>query len=214
MGYTHVIFDIDNTLTDTTSAVLHSLQKALREVTGEHWDLEKLTPALGIPGLKAFDVLGIRSPEQIFRIYPLWEKYMYSYQYTAYVYDGIVPLLEYLEKGGYGLGIITSKTEEQYRGSFVPFGISGFFQTVITADDTLHHKPGPEPLNAYLWLSGADASQALYVGDSVYDMACAKAAGADSALALWGCTGPEGISSDYRFASPGEMMQWFMESPR
>lgn len=212
MRYTHIIFDIDNTLVDTTSSVLHSLQKALREVTGEHWDFSKLTPALGIPGLKALELLGIRSPEQIFKIYPLWEKYMYSYQYTAYVYEGIVPLLEYLKKEGYRLGIITSKTAEQYQGSFVPFGIADFFQTVITADDTVHHKPEPHPLNAYLWLSDADASQALYVGDSVYDMACAAAAGVDSALALWGCNDPEGISSDYRFASPEKMMQWFADA--
>ena len=34
MRYPHIVFDIDNTLIDTTAAVLHSLQKALREVTG------------------------------------------------------------------------------------------------------------------------------------------------------------------------------------
>ena len=31
MRYPHIVFDIDNTLIDTTAAVLHSLQKALRD---------------------------------------------------------------------------------------------------------------------------------------------------------------------------------------
>ena len=38
-GIKGVIFDIDNTLINTTGAVLHGLQRALRDVTGEHWDL-------------------------------------------------------------------------------------------------------------------------------------------------------------------------------
>lgn len=123
MRYPHIVFDIDNTLIDTTAAVLHSLQKALREVTGEHREVGQLTPVLGIPGMKAFEVLGIQSPELIFKIYPLWEKYMNAYQHTAYVYEGILPLLEYLKTQGHGLGIITSKTARQYETTFIPFGL-------------------------------------------------------------------------------------------
>ena len=35
MNYPHIVFDIDNTLIDTTAAVLHSLPKAIRAVTGD-----------------------------------------------------------------------------------------------------------------------------------------------------------------------------------
>lgn len=211
MNYTHIIFDIDNTLTNTTEAVLHSLQMAIREVTGEHWELGRLTPVLGIPGSRAFEVLGITSQAHIRQIYPLWEQYMFSYQHTAYVYEGIPPLMEYLGQAGFALGIITSKTRKQYRDSFVPFGLSGFFRTVVTADDTVQHKPDPAPLNAYMELNHMKPSQALYVGDSVYDMECAKAAKVDSALALWGNHNPRGISSTYRFSSPAMMTDWFRQ---
>lgn len=208
MKYSHIVFDIDNTLIDTTDAVLHSLQKAILEVTGEHRDPGKLTPVLGIPGLEAFEALGIESPQHIFKIYPLWERYMNSFLHTASVYEGIRPLLEYLKSEGHTLGIITSMTMEQYKAAFSPFGIEDYFRTVITADDTIHHKPGPEPMNTYVWLSDADTSQVLYVGDSQYDMECAKAAGVDSALALWGCCRPDGIVSNYRFSSPKAFMEW------
>ena len=137
------MFDIDNTLINTTGAVLHGLQRALRDVTGEHWDLSRLTPVLGIPGLDAFERLGIYSPEQIFQIYPRWEQYEQEYQYTAYLYEGIVPLLDSLKKKGCVLGIITSKTMPQYTSSFLPFQISEYFQTVITADDTVRPQTGP-----------------------------------------------------------------------
>ena len=184
MRYTHVVFDIDNTLINTTGAVLHGLQRALRDITGEHWDISRLLPVLGIPGLDAFERLGIHSPDQIFRIYPRWEQYEQEYQYTAYLYEGIVPLLDFLKKKGCSLGIITSKTMPQYTCSFLPFQISGYFQTVITADDTVRHKPDPEPMLEYMKRTDACPRQILYIGDSIYDMQCASRAGVDSCLVL------------------------------
>ncbi len=71
MRYTHFVFDIDNTLINTTGAVLHGLQRALRDITGEHWDLSRLTPVLGIPGLDAFERLGIHSPNRYSRFIPV-----------------------------------------------------------------------------------------------------------------------------------------------
>ena len=135
MRYTHVVFDIDNTLINTTGAVLHGLQRALRDITGEHWDISRLLPVLGIPGLDAFERLGIHSPDQIFRIYPRWEQYEQEYQYTAYLYEGIVPLLDFLKKKGCSLGIITSKTMPQYTCSFLPFQISCLLYTSDAADE-------------------------------------------------------------------------------
>lgn len=207
MRYTHIVFDIDNTLINTTEAVLHGLQRALRDVTGEHWDISRLLLVLGIPGLDAFERLGIHSPDQIFRIYPLWEQYEQEYQYTAYLYEGIVPLLDFLKKKGCSLGIITSKTMPQYTCSFLPFQISGYFQTVITADDTVRHKPDPEPMLAYMERTGASPRQILYIGDSIYDMQCASQAGVDSCLALWGCHCPDGISSTHRFEDPAAIIR-------
>lgn len=211
MKYTHIIFDIDNTLTDTTAAVLHGLQKAIREVTGKHWELGRLTPVLGIPGSCAFKVLGITSQTYISQIYPLWEHYMASYQHTAYVYEGILPLMEYLRRKGFALGIITSKTRKQYKDSFVPFGLSGFFQSVVTADDTLRHKPDPAPMKEYMKLNHIEPAHSIYVGDSIYDMECARATNVDSGLALWGNHNPQGISSTYRFSSPVMLTEWFRQ---
>ena len=208
MRYTHVVFDIDNTLINTTGAVLHGLQRALRDITGEHWDISRLLPVLGIPGLDAFERLGIHSHDQIFRIYPRWEQYEQEYQYPAYLYEGIVHLLDFLKKKGCSLGIITSKTMPQYTCSFLPFQISGYFQTVITADDTVRHKPDPEPMLEYMKRTDACPRQILYIGDSIYDMQCASRAGVDSCLALWGCHCPDDISSTHRFEDPAAIIRW------
>ena len=96
----------------------------------------------------------------------------------------------------------------QYTSSFLPFQISEYFQTVITADDTVRHKPDPEPMLAYMERTGVCPRQILYIGDSIYDMQCAAQAGVDSCLALWGCRCPDGILSTHRFEEPAGMMRW------
>lgn len=211
MKYTHVLFDIDNTLIDTTESILCSLQRTLEEVIGRRWELEELTPVLEVPGMEAFEVIGIESPKQILQIYPLWEKYMHDYRYNCGLYEGIHPLLEEIDAQGLTMGIVTSKTQEQYDSEFRYLGISQLFDMAITADDTIYHKPKPDPINTYLWLNGLKPEEVLFVGDTSYDMDCAKAAGVDSALAMWGCLRPESISSDYRFHTPEEMVGWFQE---
>ena len=47
---------------------------------------------------------------------------------------------------------------------------------------------------------------AVYIGDSEYDMQCAKSAGVKSVLALWGCSEAEKLTSDLRFEHPAEIL--------
>ena len=206
MRYTHFVFDIDNTLINTTGAVLHGLQRALRDVTGKHWDLSRLTPVLGIPGLDAFERLGIHSLNRYSRFIPVGNSMNRSIS-TLPICMRALSSVGFLKKGCV-LGIITSKTMPQYTSSFLPFQISEYFQTVITADDTVRHKPDPEPMLAYMERTGVCPRQILYIGDSIYDMQCAAQAGVDSCLALWGCHCPDGILSTHRFEEPAGMMRW------
>ncbi|MEI3525434.1 MAG: HAD-IA family hydrolase [Eubacteriales bacterium] len=73
-----------------------------------------------------------------------------------------------------------------------------YFETVITSSDTEKGKPAPDPMLAYLEKTGAAKEEVLYFGDTCYDMECARSAGVDQALVLWGCLRPEGIESTYQ----------------
>ena len=57
----------------------------------------------------------------------------------------------------------------------------------------------------------AQPEEAVYIGDTAYDMACAADAGVESALALWGCASPtEHIRADFYLAHPGEIPSVFV----
>lgn len=202
MGYKHIVFDIDGTMIDTKQEVLLSLRDTLKELTGEARDQDSLEFVLGIPGEDALRQLPVEDPAEALK---LWNRNMDRYRHTVQVFPGIRKLLHNLVEAGYELGIITSETGAEMEAEFIPFGIHGYFGTVVNADDTEGHKPSPEPLLKYMELTGVSARELLYLGDSVYDAQCAKGAGVDFALAGWGRAGDR-IEADYTLQLPEELL--------
>ena len=68
--------------------------------------------------------------------------------------------------------------------SYLP--LEQFFDVVVGSDDTERHKPDPAPLAHALELLGANRDDAVYVGDSPFDIRAAKAAGMHSVAVTWG----------------------------
>ncbi len=202
MKYKQIVFDIDGTLIDTEYAVLHSLQETLKTLCGEDIPIEELNYALGITGADALKKFHI---EDIPSALDLWNKNMRKYNDTIKVFNGIPELLASLSESGYGIGIVTSKTREEYEKDFVPFEVYQYFSTVICANDTSEHKPMPAPLFKYMKLAEEDHNKILYVGDSIYDGMCARSAGVDFALAVWG-SHTQSIQADYYLKKPLDLM--------
>lgn len=202
MKYKQIVFDIDGTLIDTEYAVLHSLQDTLKTLCGENVPLEELTFALGITGADALKRFSIENTASAL---DLWNKNMRDYSDTVTVFNGISELLEILSESSYKMGIVTSKTREEYENEFIRFDIHKYFSTVVCADDTVEHKPMPDPLFEYMKMAGTDCSKMLYTGDSKYDGMCARRAGVDFALAVWG-SHTKSVSADYYIKKPLDMV--------
>lgn len=183
MKYKQIVFDIDGTLIDTEYAVIHSLQDTIAHLTGKNLTNEELIFILGITGEDALRRLNIKNIEEALS---LWDNNMKKYSRTVCVFNGIHELLKALIKSGYEPGIVTSKTKKEFEHDFMVFDIASLFKTIICADDTAKHKPDPEPLLKYMELTKCSGRELLYIGDSIYDMECAKRAGTDFSFAQWG----------------------------
>ena len=202
--YKHIIFDIDGTLLDTEKAILLSLQDTLFEVARKEVSLEELRFALGIPGEVALRALGISDAEPVNR---LWNEKLLDYSSSIRLFKGIPELLSALKAERYALGIVTSKTRQEYAADFaLPFGLDGYFDMVICVEDAPRPKPHPDPLQMYLSLSGVCAQEVLYVGDTLYDCQCAQSAGVDFGLALWGNTVSLETSASFLFKKPSDVL--------
>lgn len=200
--YKHIVFDVDGTLINTEYAVLHSLQDTLKEVLNKNYEISELEFALGITGEAAIMQFGIAN---ISETVDLWNKNLNNYKNSVGVFDGIKEILSELSPE-YKLGIVTSKTKAEFDEEVTHFNLNKYFGVIICADDTKQHKPNPEPLLKYMELANAKPLETLYIGDSIYDMQCAKSCNVDFAFAKWG-NKRQNIEAKYAILKPLDLLK-------
>lgn len=203
--YNSIIFDVDGTLIDTEEAVIRGLQTMLKNDYGRVVEREKLTFVLGLPGKDSLPRLGI---EDVKRAHDRWNHFIHEFFDTAKVFDGINELLEGLKKKKATVGVVTSKTSQEVIDDFNPFGLTDYMAYTVCSSDTTKHKPNPEPLLKYLEISGADPRKSIYIGDTIYDYQCARDAGIDFGLAVWGCINQENIDAKFKFEKPTDLLEF------
>ena len=125
MKYKHIVFDIDGTLIDTEYAVLHSLQETIKGLSGREIPCSELRFALGITGTDALKKLAIKDTSYAIE---LWDKNMRNYINNIKVFDGIVELLKNLLSLDYKMGIVTSKTREEFTHDLSYCSTEEFFE--------------------------------------------------------------------------------------
>lgn len=201
---TSFIFDVDGTILDTEEAILKSLQKILKEELKKDYALHDLRFALGIPGKETLKKLNVPNIDVV---HPKWSKAVLDFSNEVSVFEELEDVIKELSLSKLKLGIVTSKTKQEVIEEFEPFGLSGYFEHTICACDTDKHKPHPEPLLACLQKLDVPNNEAIYIGDSIYDMQCAKSAGVKFALALWGSKTREGFEkADYVLNTPKDIL--------
>ena len=203
--YKHFIFDIDGTLIDNESANLLAFQRALQD-EGICRALADLRFSLGIPGKVSMERLGAADIDAAVR---RWGVHYQRLAADGMVkpFGGITEMLRVLKDGGHILGIVTSKNRAEYLDEFCKsWGFAALFDGYICSDDTANPKPHAEPLLTILERLQIEAKDTLYLGDSVYDMQCANAAGVDFGAALWGAVSREALTNcAVRLKTPAEV---------
>ncbi|EEK48424.1 HAD family hydrolase [Bacillus cereus ATCC 10876] len=202
--FTSIIFDVDGTILDTEHAILKSLQKVLKEELKREYALQDLRFALGIPGKETLRRLNVANVDEI---HPKWSKSVLDFSHEVSVFEELEDVIKKLSINNLKLSIVTSKTRQELIEEFDPFGLSAYFEHTICACDTEKHKPHPEPLLTCLKRLDVPNNEAIYIGDSIYDMQCAKSAGVKFALALWGSKTSKGFEeADYVLKRPSDIL--------
>ena len=93
--------------------------------------------------------------------------------------------LEALTEEGITLGVVTGKRRQLAMRGMQLFGIDAYMQAIVTPEDTVLHKPNPEPILKALELLEQSPEETIMVGDSPVDLQTAHSAGTLSAAVLW-----------------------------
>jgi len=200
---THLIFDVDGTIIDTETVILKSLQQTLQE-EGKDYSLDDLTFAFGIPGKTTLERLNVSETDRVLRN---WVNNGFKFSDEVHIFEGIESTLHTLSERGVRMSVVTSKDRQGVKDEFAPFHLTSYFEHIVSADDTTHHKPQPDPLLLCLDKMAVDPKDVVYIGDATYDLQAAKEAGVDFALALWGSKTTEQFEeAEHILKEPGDIL--------
>ena len=184
MRYPTVLFDFDGTLIDSGEIILASFRHATKTVLEQEIPDEVLAAAVGgsniYDQMRAFDE---ERADELVRVYRAHNEPLHD---ELVAFEGIERLLERLKAEGRQLGIVTAKRRRTVDLAFSILPLERYFDTVVTSDQTEHHKPHPEPVLTALERLGAKPEDAAFVGDSPFDMGAGKAAGVFTVAVSWG----------------------------
>ncbi len=185
MRFPVVLFDLDGTVVDSGGIILASMRHATRTVLGREIADEQLMAAVGGPGLEAQMATfgGGEHVEELVRVYRAHNEPLHD---ELQLCVGMDDVLVRLKDEGRQLGIVSAKRRITVEMAFAATAVGHLFDVVVGGDEAPNQKPAPDTLLVALERLGADAADAVYVGDSPVDMAAAKAAGMYAIGVTWG----------------------------
>ena len=197
------LFDFDGTLVDTTEMIHQSMRHAASSVLGrDDIPRETLLANVGQPLPRQMELLDAERAEMLLEAY----RRHHEENHDALIaeFPGIEESLSRLRSAGVQVAVVTSKRLVSVEMALKNFpGLRNVVDRFVTMEDTTEHKPHPEPLLKGLELLGnVPKEEAVYVGDSPFDVEAAKAAGLTSVAVSWGAFSEETL----RAAGPNHLV--------
>lgn len=180
MNYNIIIFDVDGTLIDTRLGIMSSVKHVINKFKLKQLSDNELYKFVGISPLQtAFchfcnidSDLSQKCAEE-FRIY-----YNESELFNAFVYDGIIELLEYFKSNNYKLGVATYKREDLVLKLLKHFNLYKYFDILFGADNN-NKLTKSDMIENCLQHFKAQKENAIMIGDSCHDAQAAEKLGID-----------------------------------
>lgn len=180
-----LLFDLDGTLIDSIGLLLACMRDAFAE-RGRRPTEAEWVAGIGTPLREQLAPWcdGVDDIEQLVGRYRDYQDRHLEATTTAY--PGVAEAIAWARGAGHALGLVTSKGRGMTARSLRHVGLADAFDTVVTVEDTVRHKPHPAPVELALARLEIPCTRALFVGDSPHDMHAGRAARVRTAAAQWG----------------------------
>jgi phosphoglycolate phosphatase len=202
-------FDLDGTLVDSVADLAAAVNHTLAEIGRAPLAIDQVRPMIGggsgVMLQRALIATG--GDEQLDDLLPGMLAF-----YAAHIVDhtrpfpGVVEALDALRKLGIALAVVTNKREHFSVALLDALGLTDRFACIIGGDTPglTAMKPDRAPIDLMLHRCNS-SGPAAFVGDSIYDVGAARAAGVPVALFAPdgpGIPGADAMFADYRDLLP------------
>lgn len=178
-----VLIDVDGTLVDSVPDLAFCVDSMMTQLGRAPWGEERVRDWVGngVERLVRRALVGQLKGEpdeaDFERAYPLFlQLYADNTSKRSVLYHGVREGVDMLKSAGYKLGCVTNKAAQFTEPLLRDLGLYDDFSIIISGDTLPQKKPDPAPLLHAAKFFGCDPANALMIGDSVSDVAAARAA--------------------------------------
>ena len=187
MRYSHILFDLDGTLTDPGEGITNSAMYALNKLGIDERDRTKLYKFIGPPLVDSFKEFYGLSDEMAWQGVKFYREY-YSDKgiFENSVYEGIYEILDTLSSSGIKLYVATSKPTMYTEIILEKFKLSEYFELVSGSDMDEKNSDKATIIKNAIEKGQIPKDKAIMVGDRKFDILGAGANNIDSVGVLFG----------------------------
>ena len=204
------IFDLDGTLVDTAPDLLAATNLVLESAGRGKLDLNTIRRMVGFGARslieQAFAARG--EPPTVEALPELVESFLAHYRTNIAVdsrpFPNVAATLASLKQNGAALAVLTNKPHDLAELLLPAVKLDGFFGAVFGAGARPYKKPDPRLYHDAIAALGAQGRPSLMVGDSITDVATARAARVPVILVSYGYTpkpasalGADAVTDDF-----------------
>ena len=183
------VFDCDGTLVDSQANICRAMEVAFDRAALPPPPRAAIRRIVGLSLVEAVAALLPDADDATHRALALDYKHVFRQLRTdggledEPLFDGIGEVLQTLAARGWVLGVATGKSDRGLAHVLDVHGLSGRFATLQTAD---RHPSKPDPAMLLAAMRDTGATETAMIGDTSFDMAMARAAGARAVGVAWG----------------------------
>lgn len=213
-----LLFDIDGTLLDTLQLIIQALDHTYRKHLGITLPVEELRRLIGLPLAVQMRYLDEYASQPV--NHALMEAderaYYESNKHLERVIPEAVQAVQQARQKGFKVALVTSKNRAEIAALLPRLALHEMVDTIVLADDVEHPKPAPDSVLKALERLQVKAEEALFIGDTVFDLTCGRMAGVKVAAVGWGAHLKQDLLAaqpDYYFETPADLLHWIAELP-
>ena len=181
-----VIFDMDGTLLDSSSAMTYSVNyvrsiMGLEPIDKTYVECQLNQPDSDLPMLLYGTKEYTKEQQSLFR-----KHYLENLPAFIKPYDGAIELLKYLKSKNISLGIATNAPDFFAKHMIKVCKLEDFFSSIVGANNVEKTKPDPQMLKLLCDNFSVSIDESIFIGDSIKDELAAKNANMEFIFADWG----------------------------
>ncbi|WP_291950612.1 HAD family hydrolase [Campylobacter sp.] len=168
-----ILFDLDGTLIDSTSAILEGFDAAFKAFNQSPKDHTIVKSLIGFPLDVAFEKLGVKKEHTQEYIDVYREIYRKIYMEQTFL---LPQAKESIQEANLfaNLAVVTTKSSKFSKPLLDHLGIGKYFEVIIGRDDVICPKPDAEPILLALKKLQKTQSNSFMIGDTHLDILAAQ----------------------------------------